>query len=128
MVTPVLVTIVGAPVACGAEVKDTWRELSGWIGGQLRQRYGDAVFVEYHDLFDADCPPLPPGAQLPLVLVNDRVVTSGGKLSVPAIRRVVEALGVRPVPPADARGSVSASSGAGISAPTTADGVSGTTR
>lgn len=90
----VRVTIVGAPVACGAEVKDTWRQLSNWAADQLRQRYGDAVLVEYHDLLDPDCPPLPPEAQLPLVLVDDRVLTSRGKLSVPAIRRAVEALAV----------------------------------
>lgn len=94
MVTPVRVTIVGAPVSCGAEVKDTWRELSEWVAGQLRRRYGEAVRVQYHDLFDASCPPLPPDASLPLVMVNGEVLTSGGKLSLPLIRRAVEALGV----------------------------------
>lgn len=98
---PIRVEIVGAPVACGTEVKDRWRELSGWIADQLRRRYGRAVLVEYHDLFDADCPPLPPGAQLPLVLVSDSVLSSGGKLNMPAISRAVEALGAtRSVPSA----------------------------
>ncbi|HEX9123918.1 MAG TPA: hypothetical protein VF984_11285 [Actinomycetota bacterium] len=96
MVRPVRVTIVGAPVACGAEVKDTWRELSQWVAGQLHRRYGDAVLVEYYDLFDPGCPPLPPDAELPLVLLNGEILTSGGKLSVPSIRRAVEALGVTP--------------------------------
>lgn len=86
--------IVGAPVSCGAEVKDTWRELSDWVAGQLRRRYGDDVRVAYHDLFDASCPSLPPDTGLPLVLVNGEVLTSGGKLSLPLIRRAVEALGV----------------------------------
>jgi len=95
-VMPVRVTIVGAPVACGAEVKDTWRELSEWAASQLHRRYGDAVLVQYHDLLDKDCPPLPADAQLPLVLVDDRVLTSGTKLSIPTIRRAVEALGVTP--------------------------------
>jgi len=90
MVTPVRVVIVGAPVACGPEVKDTWRELSAWVGDQLRSRFGEAVVVEYVDLLDPACPSLPADAALPLVLVDDQVLSSGGKLSVPVIRRAVE--------------------------------------
>jgi hypothetical protein len=92
MVKAVEVVIVGAPEACGVEVKDTWRDLSGWVGGQLQHTYGDAVRVVYFDLFEPGCPPLPPdAAELPLVLVDGKVLTSGGKLSVPLIRRAVEA-------------------------------------
>ena len=80
------VSIVGAPVACADGVKETWRDLAGWFAGQLGTRYGEQVEVTYYDLFDPACPPLPQDAQLPVVLVNDRVVTSGGKLSMPAIR------------------------------------------
>jgi disulfide oxidoreductase YuzD len=93
MVTPVVVTIVGAPVSCGYDVKDTWRELAEWTAAQLRHRYGDAVSVEYHDLFDPGCPPLSQDAQLPLVIVDGQVLSSGGKLSLPLIRRAVEAAG-----------------------------------
>jgi hypothetical protein len=93
MVMPVRVTIVGAPVACGAEVKDTWRELAAWTAAQLRHRYGDAVELEYHDLFDPTCPPLPAGTELPLVVVDGHILSSGGKLSLPRIRRAVEAAG-----------------------------------
>jgi disulfide oxidoreductase YuzD len=96
MVTPVRVSIVGSPVSCGDEVKDTWRELAAWAAAQLRRRYGDAVALEYHDLFDPDCPSLPRDAELPLVLVDGRVLSSGGKLSMPLIRRAVEAAGVAP--------------------------------
>lgn len=91
MVTAVRVAIVGAPVSCGDEVKDTWRELARWVAAQLRRRYGDSVRVEYHDLFDPECPPLPPDAQLPLVMVDGEVLTSGGKLSLPLIRRAIDA-------------------------------------
>lgn len=94
IVTPVRVSIVGAPVSCGDEVTDTWRELAAWAAAQLRHRYGDAVALEYHDLFDPDCPPVPEDVQLPLVLVDGRVLSSGGKLSMPLIRRAVEAAGV----------------------------------
>jgi hypothetical protein len=48
--------------------------------------------VQYFDLFDSTCPPLPPDAQLPLVLVNGEVLSSGGKISVPLIRKHVDQL------------------------------------
>lgn len=94
MSAPTVIQVVGSPVACAEGVQETWRELAQWIGDQLHRRYGSAVKLVYYDLFDADCPPLPEGAQLPLVLVNGEVLTSGGKLSMPAIRRRLEALGV----------------------------------
>jgi hypothetical protein len=90
------VQIVGVPVACAEGMKDTWREVAAWAAGQLSARFGPSVQVQYFDLFDPACPPLPDGAQLPLVLVDGQAVTSGGKVSVPAIRRCLEALGLRP--------------------------------
>jgi hypothetical protein len=92
MSEPVIVTIVGAPVACQEGVKDTWRGVATWAAGQLEAQFGDAVQVKYYDLFDEDCPPLPPMAQLPLVVVNGESLTSGGKISVPLIRRRVAEL------------------------------------
>ena len=94
---PTTIQIIGAPVACAEGVKETWRDLAGWIGGKLRARYGTAVTVTYHDLFDPDCPPLPPDAQLPLVLVNSQLLSSGGKLSLPAINRYLNGIGVFPI-------------------------------
>jgi len=91
-----LVQIVGAPVACAAGVKDTWREVAGWAAGQLSQRFGKQVQVEYYDLFDPACPPLPPGAQLPLILVHGEVLSSGGKIAIPVIRKRLESLGLVP--------------------------------
>lgn len=96
MVKPVDVVIVGAPIACTDGVKDTWRELAGWVAAQLERRFGDRVRVEYHDLFDPACPPLPQDATLPVVMVDGEILSSGGKLSVPRIRRAVEARGVAP--------------------------------
>jgi len=52
--------------------------------------------VQYFDLFDPDCPALPDGAQLPLLLLNGEVFSSGGKIVTPAIRKHLEALGVKP--------------------------------
>ena len=97
MTKSVLVQIVGTPVACATEVQETWREVAGWVGRQLTDRFGPAVQVEYYDLFDPQVPALPEEAQLPLVLVSGEVLSSGGKISVPAIRRRLEALGLVPV-------------------------------
>ena len=89
---PVLVQIVGAPIACKEGVKDSWREVSGWAARQIRSYFGDDVQVKYYDLFDADCPPVPTGSELPLVLVNNGVVISGGKISIPVIRSEITAI------------------------------------
>ena len=97
MTTPIVVQIVGAPIACADGVKDAWRETALWAANQLNERFGDSVRVEYFDLFDPACPPLPPGAQLPVVMVAGEVLSSGGKVSMPLIRRRLEALGVAPV-------------------------------
>lgn len=86
----VLVQIIGAPIACAEGVKDTWREVAHWVAGQLKTKFGEAVEVRYYDLFDADCPPMYTGAQLPLVLVNGEVTVNGGKIAVPVIRRKIE--------------------------------------
>ena len=88
----VLVQIVGAPIACKEGVKDTWREVSAWAAGQLRARFGDEVQVKYYDLFDADCPTMSANSQLPLVMVEGEIVSSGRKISVPVLRNRIEAI------------------------------------
>ncbi len=95
MSAPVVVQIIGAPVACASGVKETWRELAAWAAGQLAARYGPAVRLEYFDLFDPLCPALPPDAQLPVVLVNEGLFSCGTKLSLPALNRHLAALGLR---------------------------------
>ena len=91
MKTPNIVQIIGVPVACSDGFKDTWREVAAWATSQLEARFGDAVQVEYYDLFDPICPVLPPAAQLPVVLINGECLSSGGKISIPAIRKRLEA-------------------------------------
>ena len=93
----VLVQIVGAPIACKDGIKDSWRDVSAWAAGQLRVRFGNNVLVRYYDLFDADCPPVPANAQLPLVIINGEVVSNGEKISVPVIRRKVESILAREI-------------------------------
>lgn len=94
MNAPVLIQIIGAPIACSGGVKDSWREVADWAAGQLKTRFGEGVSVQYFDLFDAGCPSIPSGVQLPLVLVNGVALSSGGKISVPLIRKQIEALSI----------------------------------
>lgn len=89
---PVLVQIIGAPIACKEGVKDTWREVAEWASGNLLQRFGEEVRVQYFDLMDPACPPVPSEAQLPLVLINGEVLSNGEKISVPMIRRKIDTL------------------------------------
>lgn len=88
----IIIQIISAPIACKDGMKETWHEITEWAGAQLCQRFGEGVQVQYFDLFDPACPPMPVNAQLPLVLVNREVLSSGGKISVPAIRRKIEAI------------------------------------
>ncbi len=92
MSNSVLVQIIGAPIACKEGVKDSWREVARWAEDQLKRRFGEAVQVKYYDLFDVDCPSMPNEAQLPVVLVNGETTINGGKISIPAICRKIEAL------------------------------------
>ncbi len=94
--TLAVVHIIGAPVACAEGIKDTWRDVAKHAAEQLIARFGDRVHVQYFDLFDPECPVLPAGAQLPLVMIDGEVLSSGSKISVPAIRKRIEALGVTP--------------------------------
>ena len=90
------VSIIGAPVACKEGVKESWRSVAEWAARQLRVHYGDGVLVQYFDLFDPNCPAFPPESQLPVVLVNEKLVSSGGKISIPVIRQKIEEMGLSP--------------------------------
>ncbi len=92
MNAPIQVSIIGAPVACKEGVRESWREVAEWAHGQLQARFGKEVQVRYFDLFDPDCPQLPPESQLPVVFVESTLISSGGKISVPQIRKKVEEL------------------------------------
>lgn len=87
-----IVEIIGAPVACQDGIKETWREITEWAAGQLKLRFGSRVIVQYYDLFDPQCPAIPPGSQLPVVLIDKNVISSGGKISIPLIRKTIETL------------------------------------
>jgi disulfide oxidoreductase YuzD len=92
MKTPIEVTIIGVPVACQEGVKELWRDVAVWAKGQLKAKYGSKAVVRYFDLFDPACPTFPPESQLPVVFVNEKVVSSGGKISIPLIRAEIDLL------------------------------------
>ena len=92
-----IVQIIGAPVACADGCKDSWREVAAWAAEQLGKRFGATIQVQYYDLFDPNCPPLPADAQLPIVIVNGDVISMGGKISLPLIRKRLEECGFQAI-------------------------------
>lgn len=92
------------PTACAAGVTDAWREAAGWARQQLTARFGQQVGVEYYDLFSPEMDRFPEvvalvsagQGQVPLVFVDEELLSSGGKVSVPDIRRRLEAAGLQP--------------------------------
>lgn len=86
------VQIIGMPVACMEGVGDPWRARATWIAQQLAARFAGAVRLDYHSLYDADCPLPPEGTTFPLVRVGETLVQAGGEtIPLPPILRAVEA-------------------------------------
>ncbi len=86
---PVLVQIIGAPIACEDGVKKSWRGVAHYVSCQMKGYFDEAVQVKYYDVFDADCPSMPDGTKLPLVLVNGEVTSRGKKICLPHLRRKI---------------------------------------
>jgi len=78
MSEPILVQIIGAPIACKEGVKDTWREIAEWAGGQLCQRFGESVEVQYFDLFDPACPSIPANARMAAAIADCDILLARG--------------------------------------------------
>ncbi len=100
----VTVRVFGVRTANNCGPQDGWREATEWVGRSLRTRFGDQVRVEYFDLFFDAIDAFPKamdvvaqGAQPPLIFVGDELFASGGKISGPAIRQHLEALGLAEV-------------------------------
>lgn len=92
MMGTIRIQMVGTQVACVDGVKDTWREIGDWAKDQLTAQFGSIIAFEYYDLFEPDCPELPQVAQLPLILVEGELVINGSKVSIPVIRKKIEAM------------------------------------
>lgn len=99
---PIPVRIFGVPTACATGVTEGWRDAAQWVAANLARRFGDQVTVEYVDLFSADMARFPDvlelirrdGLSAPLVFVGDELLSAGERVSGPAIRRRLEALGL----------------------------------
>jgi hypothetical protein len=54
MKQPILIEIIGVPVACADGVKETWREVADWARNKLQVRYGMAVSCRW-SLWPGNC-------------------------------------------------------------------------
>ncbi len=95
---PIRVRVFAPPDAsCGHGM--TWSAASAVIRNRLGRRFGGEVTVEHIEMFT---PPsfafqevldaIEAGAQLPVVQVEDRIVSQGGKLSEALIARAVKSI------------------------------------
>jgi disulfide oxidoreductase YuzD len=98
----VVVRVFGVPTASSCGPQDGWRDATEWIARSLKAHFGEQIRVEYYDLFSAALDAFPKvielvargEAQPPLVFVGDELLSSGGRISGPAIRRRLEASGL----------------------------------
>lgn len=86
-IKPVTIQVVGSPIACSEGIRDDWRHITDWLASKLDAMYGDLVHVQYFDIFDENCPAMPTNAKLPLVKVNEQILSMGEKISLPLIRK-----------------------------------------
>lgn len=94
MTGPVVRIFTAPDATCGGT---TWSDAVALVATRLRRRFGDALEVEQVTLFSPRSFEFPrvlaaisAGAELPVVLVDDRIVSEGGKLSEPKLARAVE--------------------------------------
>lgn len=91
------VQVFAAPdVACPAP--QTWSAATAYLRSRLRQRFADRVDVEHVEMFSARSFEFPEvlaaierGAALPVIVVDGRVVSAGGKVSERTVAQAVEA-------------------------------------
>jgi hypothetical protein len=93
----VVVRIIGVPIACAGGVTEAWKNVARQVSAQLAARFGDRVRVEYYDLFAPEVDRFPEvlakvgeGAQVPLVFIGSELLSSGGKVSGPAIAQYID--------------------------------------
>jgi len=84
------VQIIGTQIACSEGLKDSWRELAAFVKSQLSVRFPNKVEVEYFDLFDERCPSFPKDAQIPVVLIDGELFSSGGKIAIPKLTKFLD--------------------------------------
>ncbi len=95
---PLAVRIITPPeAACSAGM--SWAAAVGFIAERLRHRFGEGLTVEHIELFSPRSFEFPVvlaaverGGELPMVMVGDRIVSQGGKLSASRIATALESL------------------------------------
>ncbi len=99
---PITVRVFGVATSTNCGCQEGWRDATEWVARSLKSYFGDQICVEYHDLFlaaPADFPQVLElvergEAQPPVVFIEDKLFSSGGRISGPTIRKQLEALGV----------------------------------
>jgi disulfide oxidoreductase YuzD len=90
----VTVTVVAVSTApCSG--RTTWETAAAWLGKRLEERFGSRIRFRYVELFSPESFALPAVLeaieqgkhQLPIVLVDERIVLSGTKLNEGVIAR-----------------------------------------
>jgi len=102
----VTVRVFGVPTANSCGPQDGWREATEWVARSLKTRFGEQVRVEYFDLFSDAVDAFPNVTEMiargeakpPLVFIGDELLSAGERISGPAIRRRLEALGLTKSP------------------------------
>lgn len=92
------VRVFAAPDAsCGHGA--TWSAATAFIAARLKERFGEAVATEHVEMFSPRSFEFPEilaavgaGGALPIVVVDGRIISQGGKLSDRVIRQAVSAL------------------------------------
>lgn len=98
MISKATVRVFAAPDAsCGHGM--TWSAATAFVGQRLQSRFGNSVEIEHIEIFSPRSFEFPEvmaaieaGGQLPVVMVGDRIVSQGGKLSERILGQAVEAL------------------------------------
>ncbi len=99
MPKPVYVRVFAVPdVRCGGHAM-TWSGATALINERMKRRFGECVETEHIEVFSPRSFEFPnimaeiaSGSQLPIVTVEDQVVSRGGKLSDRTIAQAIEAL------------------------------------
>ena len=99
--TAAIVRFFALPMAACAPEK-SWRHAAGFLQQRLKATFGDSVQCEFVELFSPESFQYPEVLELlkresqpPFVIVNGRLIQSGGKLSERLIKEELERIGIR---------------------------------
>ena len=98
----IIVRIFGVPVA-GCKPGKTWRDAASFAKNLLTLRFGSKIEVEYIEFLSPEWEKFPNitdlintgQAQIPIVMVNDEILSSGGKVNVGKIEKYLLNMGLK---------------------------------